>query len=151
MSGFPSPWAKREEPPADPLEGATKGKQPVRVQGRAYSIFVELPFRLPEDRATPLALNAIGEALTYLESQGPALAEELERQKLSITGRLPGPCVELPFGSRVLFALASSNHEAIARLMAVDRLALAFTRLNLREPRTTSILKEHFINIVRTA
>lgn len=149
MKGIRSPWAKPPPAPEDPLEGARPGKQPVRVQGRAYAIIVELPIRLPEDKAKPLALNALGEALASLAGTGPELAEELARQKLALDERPLGPCVSIPLGAKTLHALASSTDEALALAMAVDRLALALTRLMNRKEATRDTLKAHFVTLVR--
>ena len=147
--GIRSPWAKPPPAPEDPLEGARPGKQPVRIQGRAYALIIELPIRIAEEKAKPLALNALGEALAVLGAEGPELGEELVRQKLALDVRPQGSCVSLPLGSCVLYALASSTDEALALAMTVDRLALALTRLGSRRETTRDTLKTHFVTLVR--
>lgn len=149
MKGIRSPWAKPPPAPEDPLEGARPGKQPVRIQGRAYALIVELPLRLPEEKAKPLALNALGDALGALMEEGPELGEELTRQKLSLDARPLGPCVSIPLGMRTLHAVASSTDEALALAMTVDRLALALTRLMNRRATTRDTLNVHFVTLVR--
>ena len=149
MKGIRSPWAQPPPVPDDPLEGARAGKQPVRIHGRAYSFFVELPVRLPEERAKPLALSVLGDALGALERDYAAVAEELTTQKLGLDTRPIGTCVTLPLGARSLYAVASSTDEGLALAMAVDRLAIAITRLCVRHPEARATLKSHYTTIVR--
>ena len=150
MKGIRSPWAKPPAAPEDPLEGARPGRQPVQIQGRTYTFVVNLPLRLPEDKAKGLALNALGEALGELQAEHPELQTELATQRLSLDERPLGACVSLPLGSRILHALASSTNEALALAMAVDRLALALTRLMADKPGARAILDAHYINLLRT-
>lgn len=150
MKGIRSPWAQAPTPPSNPLEGARPGRQPVRLVGRAYAVLVELPLRIDEDRARTLALGALGEGLLSLQALGPEFEEELALQKLSMQERPLGPCVTLPLGPVTLYAAASSTDEALALAMAVDRLALAVTRLTSRGVPATETLTKHYTTILRT-
>lgn len=150
MKGIRSPWAQPEKAaPEDPLAGAKRGKQPVQLAGRAYTLLVDLPIRIDEERAKALALNALGEALLALQGEGPELDTELTRQKMGLNTRPLGACVTLPLGPVELHAVASSTNEVLALAMAVDRLALVLNALVVQRPSTRDTLRSHHITLLR--
>lgn len=151
-SGIRSPWAAREKPKEDPLAGARKGRQAVPFVGRAYTLLVELPFRIDEDKAQGLAMRALSDCLAALAARTPeTLTPALARQSLALNERPSGPAIDLPLPDLTVWGAASSTNEGLARAMLVDRLALVLSEVERATPAGRDTLKAHYVTPVRTA
>lgn len=150
--GIRSPWAPRPVAPEDPLAGARKGRLGVPFVGRAYTLFVTLPFQIDDERAQGLAARSLGECLVVLGTQVPEiLGPALARQKLTVNDRPDPPAIDLPLPEATVWGVASSTDPSLARAMLVDRLCLALSEVRTSNATGRGILDAHYISIVRTA
>ncbi len=149
QGGILSPWAERPEAQVDPLEDARAGRQPVRFNGRVYSIVVTLPFRFEDEgKALGLATQTLGECLEELR---PVVEPLLQAQKITIGQKPLVPSVEFDLGVLTLYAVASSTDERLARAMAIDRLAHVLSVLVVSDPRAKALMANYRTTILRTA
>lgn len=132
------------------MRGAVSGQMPVLFHGRVYTLYVMLPFRLPEDRALPMGLRTLGECLVILAGQIPETHECLTKQKLSLKERPLGPCSQIELPDVTLSGTASSTDPLLARRMLIDRLCLALNEIQALVPAARDILSAHFVTILRT-
>jgi hypothetical protein len=149
MKGIRSPWAPREVPAPSIFDGAKPGTQPVRISGGAYAIVVMLQVRPKPELVETLGMAVLGEALQALRDATPTFDQELKTQNLHPVDRPPTPSVALAFGNLTIWAAAGSTNLQTATAMAVDRVALALTRLFQREPDKKKILEDHYVQITR--
>lgn len=103
------------------------------LEGRNWTFTVVLPLRPREEVAASLAQHVLGEFLISLrDSLQQTFYDALTRQNLETRGEFIGrPQVRLELGPIVVWAVASSTDAELAARMALDRLALALTSLEM--------------------
>ena len=154
QKGIVSPWAMQKTPEAAPVEEqlrdrARKGKTPVAMQGRHYTLLITLPVAFKDGQdADKGARHVVGEF--FQRAQATPLLDILRHQKISWIERdIIGPKVTFEFGPIKLYAAASSSDLALAQAFGIDRIALALTEARVRHKAMQELLKEHFLEVLR--
>lgn len=154
QKGVVSPWTAPKKGEVERVEDrlksrAREGKTPVTLQGRHYSILVTLPVRLQDAKDADLAArHVLGEFLQ--KSQSTSLTPLLLQQKISFKeSDFLDAKVTFDFGPVKLYAAASSSDLNLALAFGIDRFALALTEGRVRNSAIESLMKEHFLEVLR--
>ena len=158
--GVMSPWAmKSGETPQEKaervLEEVHEGmpRREMTFDGRAFQIVVAF-FSLdrePEKLST-YAHDALGRVIQSALTVDKTLSQEFERQSITLdSNKMLSPKVTVPLGPITLYVKASSFEPKMAKLMAIDRIALALSDAKGRSAKIKTCLEDHDAAVVRKA
>lgn len=156
--GVLSPWAKPEHDTAvdraeriaeESVEGVPRRE--MTFDGRAFQVTVAF-FSLERDGAklSKYAQDALGRAIDATLKVDKALLGEFARQSIVLDAqKLLAPKVTVTLGALTLYVKASSFDEKMAKLMAIDRIALALLDAKSQSAKVRKSLEDHDVLIAR--
>lgn len=150
-TGVLSPWGlhkpKEQSVEERILDNARPGSTLVSVRGQRYTILIKVQATFKDAKDTQdAASHILGE---FLSEQKARLTPFLHTQKMAFDEKdLKAAATSLEFGNSCVWAVASSTDEGLAKKMAVDRLAMAFTWYRTRDPANKAALSKYNLEVV---
>jgi hypothetical protein len=156
--GVISPWATPKKETAEERLDRIQEESPegipqrqITFNGRAFQITVSF-FSMDTDQArlSGYAHDALGRVITAALQVDDTLSVEFKRQSIT---RDPStmlvPKVKVELGELALYVKASSFDAAMARLMALDRIALALSDACGASRKVRKVMTDHEVVVAR--